>query len=208
MGAGRAGGDRDGPPPPQDGTGDGSLASWMGEDMDPLMEQDVFCFMDGIGHESLGWVLQVGQDMGPWPHGWDRTWVLGNMDRPGHVSLGWNRTRVFGDMGPWSSRWNKTQFLGFMDGTRQGSSGWDRTQVLGTTDGPECGSWRPAQDTGPRHSPQLPLPGLLSSADLAEDAIHPGEKVSHGADEADLISDAGDMEPALLARRQELLPCP
>lgn len=167
--------------------------------------------------------------MSPWDGScrWDRTWVLGPMggtgcrplaswmgqdmclwDGTGHRSLVTWVLQMEQDTIPWLHGWDRTWVLGAMDGTRQGSSGWDRTQVLGTTDGPECGSWRPAQDTGPHHSPQLPLPGLLSSADLAEDTIHPGKKVSYGANEADLISNAGDMEPALLARCQELLPCP
>jgi len=149
-----------------------------------------------VGPWCHGWDwargLMVAQDVGPWCHGWD--WARGLM--------------VAQDMGPWCHRWDwawglvVALALGPPDGPgRRCWCPWHRgrarTRLLG-----------PPEDAGPRRSPRLLLPGLLPGADLAEDAVHPGEKVPHGADEADLLGDAGDVEPALLARRQQLLPRP
>lgn len=53
---------------------------------------------------------------------------------------------------------------------------------------------------------QLQIPGLLPCGDLTDDRVHPHDLIPHHAEELELVRLRGDLHPALLAVRQQLLP--
>lgn len=117
-----------------------------------------------------------------------------NVDAWDGNKLGWGQ-----NLGPWAGDklgWGPN--LGPWDGDNAQPCGWTRPGLLVLTPLP-C----PHPHGGVRTRPK---PGLLSGADLAEHAIHPGHQVAHGAGEADAVGGAGHVQPALLAGAQQLLP--
>lgn len=65
----------------------------------------------------------------------------------------------------------------------------------------------PTSRTDFSHTPPLlQIPGLLPRPDLTDDRVHPHDLVPHHAEELELVRLRGDLHPALLAVRQQLLP--
>lgn len=58
------------------------------------------------------------------------------------------------------------------------------------------------------HHPSSPLsiPGFLSRPNLADDGLHPHDLISDHPEEPQLVRLRGDLQPALLTGRQQLLP--
>lgn len=52
----------------------------------------------------------------------------------------------------------------------------------------------------------MQLPGLLSCPNLTDDRFHPHHLISNHSKEPQLVRLSGDLHPALLAGRQQLLP--